>query len=81
MKPYRVRLTHDLITTLSIDKKLTRLPPSRLTTSEMSKFHSDEYGVVQSTCKTRPRGSFQQRADSRSVPSQVYRVLEEHRSG
>jgi acetoin utilization deacetylase AcuC-like enzyme len=42
MKPYRVRLTHELLVALALDKKLTPLPPSRLTTSEMSKFHTDE---------------------------------------
>ena len=43
MKPYRVRLTHEILQALSLQKKLTSLPKSRLTTSEMSKFHTDEY--------------------------------------
>ena len=43
LKPHRVRLTHELLQAFSLERKLTTLPASRLTTSEMSKYHADEY--------------------------------------
>ena len=43
MKPHRVRLTHELLEAFSLNRKLLSLPAARLTTSEMSKYHADEY--------------------------------------
>ena len=42
MKPHRVRLTHEVLVALSVERKLAMLPTSRLTMSEMSKYHTDE---------------------------------------
>jgi hypothetical protein len=46
LKPHRVRLTHELLQAFSLERKLTTLPASRLTTSEMSKYHADEYAPL-----------------------------------
>ncbi|KAJ1917343.1 Histone deacetylase 2 [Mycoemilia scoparia] len=43
MKPFRMRMAHDLITSYELDKKMTMLKPTRATSKEMSKFHSDDY--------------------------------------
>ena len=43
MKPHRVRLTHELISAYQLDRKLAmNVNHSRLTTPEITKFHSDE---------------------------------------
>jgi hypothetical protein len=44
MKPHRVRLAYNLIVAYQLDKKqmFQHLPTGRLTTAEMTKFHSDE---------------------------------------
>ena len=76
MKPYRVRLTHEIIQALSLEKKLTNLPKSRLTTSEMSKFHTDEYGSARADhCAQGHTDAAAGRLTWRAPP-QVYRVLE-----
>ena len=54
MKPHRVRLTHEVLVALSVERKLAMLPTSRLTMSEMSKYHTDECAPA-ATCSAPAR--------------------------
>ncbi|ORX66630.1 histone deacetylase [Linderina pennispora] len=43
MKPYRIRMAHNIITSYGLDKKMTVMRPSRATAHQMTRFHCDDY--------------------------------------
>ncbi|PKI85013.1 histone deacetylase [Malassezia vespertilionis] len=43
MKPHRMRMTHHLITSYGLDKKMQVLRPKHATREQMTQFHTDEY--------------------------------------
>ncbi|KAJ1663114.1 histone deacetylase (class I) Clr6 [Coemansia sp. RSA 1813] len=43
MKPFRIRMTHSIVTAYSLDKKMDVICPPRASALEMSRFHTDEY--------------------------------------
>ncbi|EJD01728.1 histone deacetylase complex, catalytic component RPD3 [Fomitiporia mediterranea MF3/22] len=43
MKPHRIRMTHDLVSTYGMLDKMQVLRPRRATSENMTAFHSDEY--------------------------------------
>ncbi|KAI9034437.1 histone deacetylase, partial [Hyaloraphidium curvatum] len=43
MKPFRMRMTHDLIVNYGLEKHMQIFRPDRATPKEMTKFHSDDY--------------------------------------
>ena len=43
MKPYRIRMTHSLITSYGLHKYMEVLKPPKATKKQMTQFHTDEY--------------------------------------
>ncbi|KAL1920038.1 uncharacterized protein VTP21DRAFT_1184 [Calcarisporiella thermophila] len=43
MKPFRIRMVHDLVVTYQLHNKMEVLTPTRTTKQQMTKFHTDEY--------------------------------------
>ncbi|KAI8323252.1 histone deacetylase Clr6 [Martensiomyces pterosporus] len=43
MKPFRMRMAHNLITAYGLDKKMNVIRPPRASATEMTRFHSDAY--------------------------------------
>ncbi|KAJ2403322.1 hypothetical protein GGI23_000027 [Coemansia sp. RSA 2559] len=43
MKPFRMRLAHNLVTAYGLDKKLNIMRPPRASVHQLTRFHSDDY--------------------------------------